>query len=105
MAVLQFRDDDVRRCCCDLAHMRRRFGGETSRQISHRLQQLEALVAIDDLEFLPFDSHRVDGGIEVTVNTNLSLLLEVSESTTGELHAMISIVIRSVRTTSPLKAK
>ncbi len=84
--------------------MHRRFGGHTSRLISHRLQQLEAMVVIEDLEFLPFDSHRVDGGIEVTINDDVSLLL-VPQPRTGELHAMTTIIIHSVRTTASLNAK
>lgn len=105
MAVLKFRDDEGRRSCCDLPYMHRRFGEHTSRLISHRLQQLEAMVAIEDLEFLPFDSHRVDGGVEVDVNDDVSLLLEVPQPRTGEPHAMITIIIHSVRTTASLKAK
>ena len=59
---------------------------------------------IEDLEFLPFDSRRVDGGIEVTINDDVSLLL-VPQPRTGELHTMTTIIIHSVRTTASLNAK
>lgn len=105
MASIRFRDGEVRRDCCDLAHMRKRWGAETARLISHRLQQLEATASIDDLVFLPFDSRRVDGGIAVVVGGGAVLLLEVPQPRTGEPHAMDTIVISSVRTsTSAAKA-
>lgn len=101
MAAVRFRDREVRRDCCDLAHMRKRWGADTARLISHRLQQLEAMTSIDDLAFLPFDSRRVDGRIEVVVGGGAVLLLEVPKPTTGEPHAMDIIVISSVRTSTP----
>ena len=105
MAAVRFRDGEVRRDCCDLAHMRRRWGADTARLISHRLQQLEAIASIDDLALLPFDSRRVNGGIEVAVGDGVVLLLEIPQPRTGEPHAMDTIVVSSVRTsTSARKA-
>lgn len=98
MAALQFEDDDVWRDCCDPSRMRRRFGPEVSRLISHRLQQLEAMATVDDLDVLPFDSLWVDGGVEVTVCPGVSLLLDPQH--TGEGYDMTTIVVRSIRMTA-----
>ena len=103
MVVLQFCDSEVRRDCCDLAHMRSQWGEDRARKISHRLQQLEAMASIDDLSFLPFDSHHVDGAIEVSIDGSLSLLFELPQPT-GEVPAMHTIVIRSVRANTNSRA-
>ena len=105
MAILRFRDSEVRRDCCDLAHMRERWGADTARLISHRLQQLEAMTSLDDLAFLPFDSRTVGGVTEVVVGGGVVLLLEVPQPTTGEPHAMETIVISSVRTSTSATKK
>ena len=99
MAALQFEDDDVWRDCCDLSRMNRRFGPDVSRLISHRLQQLEAMAKVEDLDVLPFDSSWVDGGVEVTVCPGVSLLL-IPQPHNGEGYDMTTIVVRSIRTTA-----
>ena len=105
-SVIRFRDDEARRSCCDLGYMRRQFGLDTARQISHRLQQLEAINSIDDLAFLPFGSRVVDDHLEVTVNDNLSLLLEIPHTTSGRRTSMTTIIIvHSFRLTSQLTAR
>jgi hypothetical protein len=77
MVVLRFASEGVRRACCDPARMRERWGPAVARQISRRLQQLEAMETIADLVFLPFDSHDHGGGvIEVVVADQVSLFVE-----------------------------
>jgi hypothetical protein len=97
MAALRFEDDDVWCDCCDLSRMRRRFGPEVSRLISHRLQQLEAIDTLEELGLLPFDSAWVDGAVEVTVCSGVSLLL-TAQPHNGEDYDMTTIVVRSIRT-------
>lgn len=98
--MILFDDDDVWRSCCDLEFMRRRFGRDTARQISRRLQQLEAVTDLDDLKFLPFPTRLVDGHAEVAVNDDLTLLLDIAQATPGRAHAMTTIHIRSIRASS-----
>lgn len=77
MVVLRFCSDEVRRSCSDLARMRSMHGDAVAHQVSRRLQQLEAMTALSDLDFLPFDSSEHDSGtIEVAVNDRLALFIE-----------------------------
>lgn len=94
MVVLRFNDENVWRCCCDRAHMRRQWGPARTRQISHRLQQLEAMASVADLSFLPLESRTVGNQIEVDVDDELVLVLDTSTPRQGEL--MVTVVVRSL---------
>lgn len=76
MLVLRFAGEALWRDCCDAAHMRRRWGPERALHLSQRLQQVEAMMSLDDLEFMSFDSHvRAGGVIEVAVDDDMSLFI------------------------------
>lgn len=92
MIVLRFKDEAVRRGCCDLVDMRRRWGESRSRQISHRLQQLEAMTTVADLEFLPLDSRRVGESIVVSVDDELVILLDPMPAPSRDDFATILVV-------------
>ena len=94
MVVLRFNDEKVWRCCCDRAHMRRHWGAARTRQISHRLQQLEAMASVADLSFLPLESRSVGDHIEVDVDDELVLVLDTSTPRQGEL--MVIVAVRSL---------
>lgn len=95
MVVLRFNDDNVWRDCCDLAQMRRRWGAERTRQISHRLQQLDAMTSLTDLDFLPLDSRTFDSRVEVDVDDELVLVLDLPKPPRqGDL--MATVVVRSL---------
>ncbi len=101
MVALLFRSDAVRQQCCDLAHMWDGWGPELARRVSRRLQQLEAMSTLDDLAFLPFDSHHnADGRIHVMITAELALAIEPAPETTGRETAMPSITITQVLVTS-----
>lgn len=86
MADLQFLDAKTQRRCCDLAFMRERYGDDTARCISRRLQQLAALSALSELAGLPFGYQEVDSSLEIEVARGLVLLLATNAPTTGETH-------------------
>lgn len=82
MVVVEFGSADARQACCDLASMRRRWGPDTARSISRRLQQIEAMESLADLAFLPFDSHERDSGLfEVAVTDQVVLVIEHDHAT------------------------
>jgi len=98
MVVLRFRDDAVRRVCCDPAHMRRLWGPVVARRISCRLQQLEAMTTLADLDFLPFNACEYDGGvIEVDVADHLALLMERGADTAEGGAIMHTITVTGLR--------
>jgi hypothetical protein len=98
MVVVRFRSDDVRRACCDLAVMRRRWGPDAARSVSRRLQQLEAMAALADLTFLPFDCHEHDGGVlEVAITDQLALFIEQGPATSQLGAPMDTIMITGIR--------
>jgi hypothetical protein len=98
MAVVGFRGDDIRRACCDLEWMRRRWGPDAARSVSRRLQQLEAIATLADLAFLPFDSCEHDGGVfEVAVTDRLALFIEQGPATSQRGAPMNTITITGVR--------
>lgn len=104
MVVLRFTDEKVWRDCCDLAHMRRRWGAEQARQISHRLQQLDAMTSLADLAFLPLESRALDGRVEVAVADELLLVLDPPKpQRDGEL--MATVVVRSLMVRSRKAAR
>lgn len=75
--TLRFSSDAVWRDCCDAPHMRRRWGPERARRVSRRLQQLEAMASLADLEFMPFDVGEGQGGVvEVAVDEGLALSVQ-----------------------------
>jgi hypothetical protein len=74
--------------------MLRRWGREMSHAISRRLQQLEAMTALADLDFLPFDSERLDdGAVLVTVAADVVLVIEPSERRTREDGSMNTTIV------------
>ena len=76
MLVLRFASEAVWRDCCDAVYMRHRWGSDRARRLSRRLQQLEAMTSLDDLDFMPFNSHEhVDGSVEVVIDDDSSLLM------------------------------
>lgn len=102
MIELRFADESVWRDCCDGGHMRRRWGREMSHVISRRLQQLEAMTSLDDLDFVPFDSEKQDdGAILVSVTADVVLVIEPSEPRTREDGPLTTtIVVTAVRAPS-----
>lgn len=101
MVALLFRTDTVRRQCCDAAHMRRLWGPELARNISRRLQQIEAMSTLDDLAFLPFDSHHdADGRIHVMIAPDLALAIEPVPEATERETKMPTIIVTNVLATS-----
>jgi hypothetical protein len=102
MLDLWFSDESVWRDCCDAVHMRRRWGTEVSRVISRRLQQLEAMTTIDELDFLPFDSRTLgDAAFEVDVTADIVLAIEAPKNRRredGPINA--TIIVTSVRARS-----
>lgn len=97
MMALLFQTDAVRRQCCDLAHMREAWGPEIARRISRRLQQLEAMSTLDDLAFLPFDSHsNADGSIHVMITHDLALAIEPAPETMEKETTMPGITVTHV---------
>jgi hypothetical protein len=103
MVVLRFNDESVWRDCCDPAHMRRRWGAARTRQISHRLQQIDAMTSLADLDFLPLDCRTVDGRVEVDVDEDLVLVLEQETPQQGDL--MTTVFIRALATRSRKTAR
>jgi len=98
MAVVCFRSDDIRRACCDLEWMRRRWGPDVARSVSRRLQQLEAIATLADLAFLPSDSGEHDGGVfEVAVTDHLALFIEQGPATSHRGAPMNMITITGIR--------
>lgn len=97
MVVLRFSDEKVWRDCCDLAHMRRRWGSTRTRQISHRLQQLDAMTSLADLDFLPLNCQAIDGRVEVDVDDDLVLVLDPSEPRQPD-DLMVTVIVRAVVT-------
>jgi hypothetical protein len=98
MAVVRFRSDDIRRACCDLEWIRRRWGPGAARSVSRRLQQLEAMTTLADLAFLPFDSCEQDGGVfEVAVTDHLALFIEQGPATSQRGAPMNTITITGIR--------
>jgi hypothetical protein len=97
VVVVEFANSAIRRDCCDLRRMRQAWGIATARRISQRLQQLEAMHSLSDLSFLPFDWAYTDGAIEVVVDDAVSLLFEVTQTST-KVEGMTTIVIRGLRT-------
>lgn len=97
MVVLQFGSDDIRRACCDPDWMRRRWGDEATHSLCRRLQQLEAMEAVADLAFLPFDSLERDGIFEITVTGQLALFIEQRPVTSQQGTLMNTITITGIR--------
>ena len=98
MLVLRFRSDDAQRACCDLPYMRKMWGPAAARVISRRLQQLEAMMTLADLSYLPFDSREDRGGvIEVAITDHLALFIEPGPETSEEGAPMSTITITGVR--------
>jgi hypothetical protein len=106
MVALRFHTDAVRRQCCDLRHMRERWGPEVARSISRRLQQIEAMSTLDDLAFLPFDSNNhADGLVRVMITPELALAIRPTpEATEGE-PTMPSVTVTHVLAVSPAARK
>lgn len=101
MVALLFHTDAVRRQCCDVDYMRETWGREVARSLSRRLQQLGAMSTLDDLVFLPFDSHRnADGRIHVMVTPVLLLVIEPAPVATERETTMPSVTVTQVVATS-----
>lgn len=102
MAVLRFASEEAKRACCDAAHLRRAHSPEIARRISRRLQQLEAMESLSDLQFLPFDSViREDGVVEVAITEQLMLLIQREESAPERDQLMYQITINGLEACSP----
>lgn len=101
MVVLRFRSDRMRHSCTDLARMRTLWGPAVARQISRRLQQVEAMATLADLKFLPFDSHEHDGGVvEVAVTDRLSIFIERGPDMSEGDTLMYTIIVIDLRAPS-----
>jgi hypothetical protein len=96
--VIRFRDDTLRRACCDLTYMRQLWGPDVARAVSRRLQQLEAMTTLADLMFLPFDSCEHVGGVfEVVVIDHLALFIERGPDSSQRGAPMTTIIITGIR--------
>ncbi|MDF1597271.1 MAG: hypothetical protein P1T08_14430 [Acidimicrobiia bacterium] len=72
-----------------------------TRMISRRLQQLEAISALDELGLMPLDSRDLDDGVvEVVVSDDVVLVIEPDEVRTQEDEFMNTIAVIAVRTRS-----
>lgn len=93
MAVVRFAGDDVQRRCCDAAHMRRTLGAAAARVVSRRLQQLQAMRSLGDLDFMPFNSRPLDNGmVEVSVVSDLVLHVQEAHIHRGEEDVPVFVV-------------
>jgi hypothetical protein len=97
--VLRFGSDAVWRDCCDQSHMGRRWGVVPARKLSQRLQQLEAMISLEDLKFLPFVSERrPDGVIEIAIDDDTALFVEqVNPQEDGPLHSTLLVTAVGAR--------
>lgn len=80
--------------------MRRRWGTERARLLSQRLQQLYAMTSLDDLGFMPFDSHeRADGVVEIAIDDDTSLFVEGVDrrQEDGRVHPIVIITAVAAR--------
>lgn len=94
MIEVRFADESVWRDCCDGGHMLQRWGRELSRVISRRLQQLEAMTTLDDLDFVPVESEQFDDGVVfVTVAADVVLVIEPSERRAREDGSMNTTIV------------
>lgn len=101
MVTLQFDDAQLHKLCCDPTAMRHRFGKDTSRRISRRLQQLEAMTSLADLQFLPFVSREADDGVEIAIADDLVLVIAPTQPKSGVPTMNHTIVtIRALRASS-----
>jgi len=105
LAVVRFRNEEVRRACRDLPGVQRRWGHVVARAISRRLQQLEAMSALADLDFLPFESHEHDNGVfEVEVTEDLALFIEGAQDRSEGEALMFAITVMDLRERSTMAA-
>lgn len=73
---LWFCNEEVRQLCTDADLMRRRWGRGPARCLARRLQQLYAMAALSDIDFLPFDVGVLDdGALEVEIGGGVVLVL------------------------------
>lgn len=81
--------------CCDRRKAQLRWGDKVAHRLSRRLQQIQAMQTLSDLDFLPCDVDRHDDGtIEVAVTAEISLLLQPRHhpSTQGPTMNAIEII-------------
>jgi hypothetical protein len=98
MVVLLFCSDEVWRSCCNATRMRQLWGTAAAHQLSRRLQQLEAMTTLSDLDFLPFAATRLqDGVIEVAVDGRLALILKAEPDESKGDAPMNTITVTGVR--------
>jgi hypothetical protein len=89
--VVRFETEAVRRSCCDTADVQP--WAAIRRCISRRFQQLEAMVSLEDLAFMPFDSVRhADGSVELELDDETSLFVR-EESPAKEDSAVPAVVV------------
>jgi hypothetical protein len=94
MVVLRFRSDEVKRSCCNLASMHKLWGPVAAGRISHRLQQLEAMETLSDLNFLPLDWAEHDNGqFEIEISDHLSLFVERGPETSQGEAPMYTVTV------------
>ena len=97
MLVLRFGNEALWRDCCDATHMRHRWGPERARRLSRRLQQLEAMTSLEDLAFMPFNSlERADGGIEIAVDKDTSLLVQGADRSQEDQAMQVTVIVTAV---------
>lgn len=99
--LLRFESEALRRDCCSATRARRRWGSEVARRIAMRLQQLEAMVAVEDLAFLPFDhAEAPDGSIEVAVHDSLAVIVRPGPVMNEGGAAMSTMTVIDIRAAS-----
>ena len=79
MLELRFKTRKLRDRCCDMASMTGAWGSEASERLGLRLQQLAAMVSVDDVSFLPCDTS-MDGEGHLHVAVGAGLAVVVSEA-------------------------
>ena len=105
MLVLQFETEALWRACCHSAEMRRRWGDDLARRISLRLQQLEAMTSLADLDFMPFDvTEDADGIIEIALDDEMSLFLREAPPAQEDGHMPQTTLMVSAVSTQTMAA-
>ncbi len=97
MLLLRFDTRSLWRDCCDAPHMRRKWGEPRALRISRRLQQLEAMTSLADLQFMPFDSVDADdGSIDIAIDHDTALTIRIDDTTHNEEHAVNIVTVLAV---------
>jgi len=96
MAVVRFETPRLWRCCCDAAGMERAWDESCRRVVSRRIQQLQAMHSLAELEVMPFPAKKLSSGQTAVMVTDerFFLIEEFHESVDGK--QMVIFLIRGI---------